>query len=89
MLQRLFWVLSCLLILSLSAQAQDPLASVKDKIKNERLEEAKSELGTIIAAKPKNLDECYYWQGIINFYQDTYSAAQTSFPAGLTATSRC
>jgi tetratricopeptide (TPR) repeat protein len=85
MLQRVFWVLSCLLIFNLSAQAQDPLASVKDKIKNERLEEAKSELSTIIASKPKNLDECYYWQGIINFQQGNYTAAQTSFQAGLKA----
>ncbi len=85
MLQRVFLVLSCLLVLGtvVRAQDEDPLASVKDKIKNERLEEARQEIDAIIASEPKNLDECYYWKGIISFQQGDFPAAENSFMTGL------
>lgn len=89
MLKRVFWVLSCLLVLGNAVWAQeDPLASVKENIKNERLEDAKAAIDQIIAAKPKNLAECYYWQGIVNFQEGDFSAAENSFMAGLKAKSK-
>ncbi|MEL6649480.1 MAG: hypothetical protein AAFQ87_01620 [Bacteroidota bacterium] len=85
MLQRVFVILTCLFWFGSEAVAQTDLTPIKELIQNERLEEAKAELNKLIPTKPKNLDEVNYWLGIVNFQQNDFAAAQSSFQSALKA----
>lgn len=88
MLQRVFVILTCLFWFGSEAVAQVPLTAQRELIETERLEEAKIELTKLIPTKPKNLDEIYYWLGIVSFQQSNFAAAQSSFQAGLKVRSK-
>lgn len=88
MLQRVFVILSCLFWFGSEALAQVPLTAQRELIEAERLEEAKTELTKLIPTKPKNLDEIYYWLGIVSFQQNNFAGAQANFQSGLKVKSK-
>ncbi len=88
MLQRVFVILTCLFWFGSEAVAQVDLTPQRELIENERLEEAKAELSKLIPTKPKNLDQVYYWLGIVSFQQNDFATAQQNFQAGLKAKSK-
>ncbi|GAB4403270.1 MAG: hypothetical protein OHK0039_02220 [Bacteroidia bacterium] len=70
------------------AFAQVDLSGPIALIREERFDEAETQLRSFLGQKQKNEDEVYYWIGYIRLQQESYQEAQKLFSQGMTARSK-
>ncbi|MEO0469204.1 MAG: tetratricopeptide repeat protein [Bacteroidota bacterium] len=91
MYKRVLTLLTCLLVISTgSLMAQISLGPTITKIRQGQYADAKSELSGFLKsdAKAKNIDQVYYWLGVISYNQDDFAGAQSAFQNGLSASKK-
>lgn len=62
---------------------QEDLSGAIKKIQYEQYNEAEEELNSILAKDPKNIEDVYYWLGIISYRNEAFAKAKSYFEMGL------